>query len=370
MKVKLLGAAAAALALALPAVALASAANNVTLAKGETHQGTYYAAGQTVSVDGDVNGDVVCGAQTVTVNGAVNGDVICAAQNVTVNGPVTGSVRVAAQNVNINGTVGRNVTAAAQSLELGSGAHVSGEVALAGQAVTVDGPVDHDLYAAAKDLTMNAPVGGDVSAVMSSFNMSSSAHVTGDFTYTSPTNFNVDKSLVGGQVVYHAKAKPAPRENAATTWLQMLLFWIVAATATMLLAVWLVPRFARAITEAMLRRPGASFGWGALGLIVIPVLLFALLITVFGIPLAVWLGIAWILILAATGPLAGLALGQIVLRRETPDQKFLLRSVLVGVPLAIIAFSVPWLGGLLGLLACVWVFGGVILALNKARSLG
>jgi hypothetical protein len=92
------------------------------------------------------------------------------------------------------------------------------------------------------------------------------------------------------------------------------------------------------------------------------------LLTVIGIPLALWLTAAWILLLAAAGPFAGVALGQLVLGRQSPDKQFLLKSVLVGVPLITIALSVPWLGPLLALVAVVWVVGGVLLTLLRTRA--
>src|SRR5476649_1675770 len=99
---KFLAAVGLALALVIPGAAIASssaAKDNVTLAKGDNRTGTFYAAGQTVTVDGNVDGDVVCAGQSVIINGSVNGDVLCAGQEVTINGSVSGSVRVVGQLV-------------------------------------------------------------------------------------------------------------------------------------------------------------------------------------------------------------------------------------------------------------------------------
>jgi cytoskeletal protein CcmA (bactofilin family) len=371
MKLRFLGVAAAIAALLVPATLLAaSAGSNVTLAKSETHNGTYYALGQTVTLDGNVNGDVVCAGQEVTINGSVSGDVICGAQTLTVNGPVSGSIRVAGQTVNLNGTVGRNVTAAAQTLELNSGAKISGEIAVAGQTVVVSAPIAQLMYAAAQDLTLNSAVAGDVNAEMSAFHLGPDAKVAGSFTYTSSDSFAIDKTQVAGDVVHHVKAKPAARQHStAAAWLGRLLYWIVSATASMLLAVWLVPRLIRSVTNQMLRRPQASFGWGALGIIVVPVLLFVMMLTVIGIPLALILTALWVGILLVSGAFSGVALGQLILGRKTADQEFLVRSALIGVPLVEIVLAVPWLG-LLGLVGAVWVLGGMLLSLSRARALG
>ena len=78
---------------------------SVSLAKGQTKDGAYYAAAQTVTVDGTVNGDVYCAGQHIYINGTVNGDVLCAGQMVTIRGTVSGDVRTAGQMIEIAGTV-------------------------------------------------------------------------------------------------------------------------------------------------------------------------------------------------------------------------------------------------------------------------
>jgi cytoskeletal protein CcmA (bactofilin family) len=368
MRLRVVGLALGLLAIAVPAVVLASANDSMTLAKGQTHTGTYYAGAQTVIVDGDVHGDVVCGAQDVTINGVVDGDVLCAGQNVTINGAVTGSVRVAGQSVTINNTVGRNVTVAGQMLHLGSAAKVSGEEALAGQNVTIDGPNEHVLNVAGQNVVLNSTIGGDVNAAVGQLALGTDANIAGSLTYTAQDQSNINKSKVQGSVTYHMAQKHQKQQTTAQAWAGRLLYWIVAGTVAMLLAVWLLPRAVRSVTADMLKRPGRSFGFGAIALIVAPALLLVLLLTVIGIPLALWLTAAWILLLAAAGPFAGVALGQLVLGRQSPDKQFLLKSVLVGVPLITIALSVPWLGPLLALVAVVWVVGGVLLTLLRTRA--
>jgi cytoskeletal protein CcmA (bactofilin family) len=150
----------------VPAAALAygvQTGQTTTVAKGDTKSGTFYAAGQTVTVDGDINGDLICAGQTVHVNGAVHGDVLCAGQTITVNGPVDGNVRLAGQTLDVNGTVGRNVTVVGQTFALGGGANVAGDLGVATQSATLSGPVAKTVYGATGNLTIDNKV-GDVDA--------------------------------------------------------------------------------------------------------------------------------------------------------------------------------------------------------------
>lgn len=360
-------------ALAIPAAALAANSSentNVVLAKGDNRTGTYYAGGQTITVDGNVAGDVVCAGQTVVINGAVDGDVLCAAQTITVNGEVTGSIRSAGQVVTVNGSVGRNVTVAGQNVVLGSGARVNGEVAVAGNTVVVSGPVQQNVYAGANNLTLNSTVGGNVTSYVEKLSLGSAAVVTGNLDYTSDQTFALDKSKVNGQIVRHAPAQPQRQENTVAERLGSLLYWIVASLLGALLVVWLAPRLVRGVTNTMLGRWQASLGWGALILIGGPLVLIMLAVTVVGLPTAAVAAVLWLLAIITSGVFAGIAVGRLALQNKDTSQRGLALAALIGVPIMVLVGWLPVIGGLVGIITTAWVLGAMALALNRARVLG
>ncbi|HVQ43980.1 MAG TPA: hypothetical protein VMT30_03365 [Candidatus Saccharimonadia bacterium] len=354
-----------------PAVALAAATTtgNVVLAKGDNRTGTYYAAGQTVTVDGNVAGDVVCAGQTVVINGTVGGDVLCAGQTVTVNGAVAGSVRSAGQVVTINASVVRNVTVASQNLVIGPDARVGGEVAAAGDTVALSGPVAQAVYSAGRTLSIDAPVGGSVTAMADELALGKDGRVTGNLDYTSSQTFTLDKGKISGQVVRHAPPQPSRGPTTAADRLTMLLYWIVAMLAGMLLAIWLAPRLVRSVTGMMIQRWEASLGWGAVAVVLAPIAILILAVTVVGLPAALFATALWVLVMISSGLFAGAAIGRLALRGED-DRRGLAMAALLGVPLVVLAGWVPVLGGLVGLVAAIWTAGGVVLAVNRARALG
>lgn len=361
---------AAAMLLAVPGLALAfgaQAGSDVTLPKGDTKAGTFYAAGNVVTIDGDVDGDLICAGNTVTVNGAVHGDVICAAQTISVNGPVDGSVRLVGQSLNITGTVGRNVTVAGQSVTIGSSAKVSGDMGVAGQTVSVNGPVDKDLYGAMGTLSLGAAVGG-VNARINDLAFGGGASVRGDLSYTSNNTFSVDKAKVGGNITRTAPPQVQRHESPVRGTLAFGLYWLVAALIVGLVMVGLAPKAVRAVTATMDKRPGASVGWGLVVLLLGPIVILLLLITVIGIPLAMLAGGLWLLILGVSQIFAGIAIGDWVMRRAEWKKGSLLWATVVGIPIAVILFNIPWLGALFALVAMFWAVGGLMLSYRTARG--
>ena len=71
---------------------------------GTTVEGNLYATGQTVTIEGTVDGDLICAGGQVAVakGGVVTGDLMCAGQSVEISGEVRGDVRSAGYLVRVN----------------------------------------------------------------------------------------------------------------------------------------------------------------------------------------------------------------------------------------------------------------------------
>jgi len=344
--------------------------DDVTISRTAVHHGSLYVAGQNVTVNAKVEGDVFCGGNLITINGEVTGDVICAGQNLTINGKVHGNIRAAGQNVTINGEVGRNVSVAGQNITLAQSARVGGELAMLTQSAQINGPVVSDVYGAATALNLDSTVGGSVTVESESVVLASAAHIAGDFNYTSQKTFQLASDQVGGHVNRHESPRhpvQSPRD-LALVWIFDRLYWIAASLVAALALVWLAPRFLRYTTDTMTRRPGASIGWGALLLIAGPIVLVIVAITFIGMPLAFMGGLVWLLGLCLSGLLVSVAAGRRLLARTNGSKASLPLAVLVGVPITFIAFGIPVLGPLAGLVATCWALGGLALSLRATRS--
>jgi cytoskeletal protein CcmA (bactofilin family) len=344
------------------------AAQNMILPKGETRQGTFYATGQTVTIDGDIDGDLICAGSTVSVNGAVHGDVICAGQLLSVNGPVDGSVRLAGQSVSINGAVGRNATIMAQALTIGTSGRVSGDMGVLAQTTSINGAVGRDVYGRMQNLTVNAEIGA-INSWVEQLTLGSGARVQGDVKYVSDSTFDLDKAKIGGQVQRSAppvdrSARESAVQAAGFAW---RFYWIVAGLLTGLILTWLLPKLFRRVTEPMLERPAVTLGWGILVLIVAPMAALGLLITAVLAPLGGLLLALWALAVAVGGLFAGVAMGRWLLVRADWRPDSLVLAAMFGVPLAVILFSIPGLGAILMILAVGWAIGGLVLGGRALR---
>lgn len=97
-----------------------------------------YAFGETVTIEGTVDGDVIAFAALVTVNGTITGDLIAGGQAVEINGTVEDDARLAGSILAIGpeASVGDDLMVGGFALEMGSGSSVGGDLYIgAGQAV-------------------------------------------------------------------------------------------------------------------------------------------------------------------------------------------------------------------------------------------
>src|SRR3989338_4116116 len=67
--------------------------DNYYLQKEQSIDDTLLSRGKTITIDGTVNGDLICAAQSVTINGTIRGDVLCAGMNLKISGTVDGNIR-------------------------------------------------------------------------------------------------------------------------------------------------------------------------------------------------------------------------------------------------------------------------------------
>ncbi len=321
--------------------------HTVTVPSNGSVSGTYYAAGQVVDISGTVNGDLICVGDTVTVSGPVHGDVICAGQNVSITGPVDGSVRVAGQNVTIDGTVGRNVTIAAQSFDLGGSAFVAGDLGLLTQSADIGGSIAKTLYGTAQTISIDNTV-GPVSIMTTNLSLGETAHVNGNLHYTSSNAIAIDHAKVSGGVIHSTSVK-----QYHASWPRFLLafwlWWLLGALVVGLALVLVAPGTVRRIGATMRDRPLPSIGWGVLVSILAPIAALVLMLTVIGIPLALFILVIWLLLLGLSTILAGITVGAWIIERYKWSRSVLIWGTVLGIPVTIIVFSVPLLGMLVSL---------------------
>ncbi len=328
---------------------------NVSLGQSQKIDNTVFAAGNTVDIASEVFGDVFCAGQTVTVSGTVHGDVICAGQTVVITGHVTGDVRAAGQAVSVGANVDGNVSVGGQSFNLTSDSKIAGDLSVGAATATLNGRVGRDLAAAGETVIIASQVGRNVHGIVNHLQLTSGARVNGNIDFSS--DLEADKAsgaVVSGKIT----RSDLPRESRPDlrSGLAWRVYWFAAMLFMALVFTLLFPSVLHQVSEQAVRRPWRVLMIGFLANIAAPVVMLLLAVTVIGLPLALVLGLLWIVAILLSWLFFGYYLGRLILN----DSRRPLLIILTGASLLIIVCQLPVIG-LIAFLLALWFGTGMVL---------
>ncbi len=331
-----------------PALAQDKDSENTILPSGEVITRDYFVANETVQILGTVNGDVYVAGGKVIINGVVNGDVIAAGGVVTIGGLVTQDVRSVGGTVQIVGTVTKNVTVAAGTILVSPEARVGGNMLIFGGNTELDGTINGNINVFSQNLTVtNATIHGNVD-----YWSDREALVSGD-------------AAIKGQLNRHETNTQTRRwknnANAAGKGAHLASSIISLFTTLIvgLLLIKLFPKYVKRSEDILHKEFGKAFIRGSLALFIIPVVLFLLMITIIGIPLAFIGAIIFMTYLYVGRIFALIALGGYILKR-TKSNESLNMSFVIGLLVYFILGLIPVIGGLVAFIVAVIGLGTAV----------
>jgi cytoskeletal protein CcmA (bactofilin family) len=172
-----------------------------------------------------------------------------------------------------------------------------GEVVVFSGSVDVDGVVTGDIVILDGPVTVTGQVNGSVIAADGVVRLAASARVGGDVLASEPIRIRPG-AKVGGE----ARGETRFSLEAPLAVLGKLLGPVaisISVLLTGLVLVWLAPRGADAVADALTAAPLASLGWGILLALAVPVTAVALVVSVLGLPLGLALvlslGLWWLI---------------------------------------------------------------------------
>lgn len=331
----------------------------------------YFAAGDSVTISGTINGDLYVAGGTVTIEGTINGDLLAAGGNINIRGTVSQDVRVAGGQLIVSGVVGRNLTVLGGSVTVTDAAEITGSVVGAGGSLQLFAPIPGSVTLAGGDVELGSTIGGDVVAAVGNLKLTPSGIIGGNLTYYSDEEVNIPQgATVSGQIIRReypeqARLDAEEKENieeaarVAAVMAKVLNVLSAFILGTILLLVF--PKYTTHITTRITKSVWPSLGLGFLMLIFVPILAIILFITVIGIPLGFLLLFAYFFSLYIAKIFISLVLGEKILGYI--NQKYHPVAVLaVGLIVYLMLTSIPVIGWLVSVFAVLIGLGSMYLA--------
>jgi hypothetical protein len=342
----------------------------VEIAAGERVDDDVFMSGDTVIVAGVVDGDVFAAGENVELTGEVNGNVYSAAERVTISGKVEGSVHAVGGTVTVNSKVDGSLFLAGGEVVLGKDAELSRDVYLVGESLRIEGALRRGLYAAAERADVVGSVARSIRGYAGHFSLASTGSVGGDLALTVPSEDRV--RVEPGATVGGATRVEVDPEHEKRDFLHLGFYLAVLAKALALLvlglgAVALFPRLRPSPPASSVEAlRNLAIGLGVL--VSVPVATVLIGVTVIGIPIAVVLGMIYVVLFYASTLVVAYFAGFLAPARLHP----VLRTALCLVVISLLV-ELPWVGDGLNFLIRVFGMGCIAVHLHQlyaARRLG
>jgi anti-sigma factor RsiW len=337
----------------------------ITVPAGETLDDSLFAAGETVSIDGIVTGNVIACAQRVIVRGTVKGDLIVGGQRVDLAGTVEGNVISFSQTLSVRGPVGKSLHSLGEHVSLDREGRVEGDVIALAGVLDFDGRGGRDLLAFGGPANLRGEVARNVSSWTDRLRVDGPARIGGDLTARAKRKGNVTidpAATVGGKSDVRIETKRRVSRYARPSFYVWRLIWLAAAFLTGLLLHTLFPSLLATRLEG-----GASilrtFGIGFVAFLVAPAAGVIVALTVVGLPVALLALAVWGAGLYLSSIFVGVLVGYALLGRgEGPKPGFAV-ALLLGLAVVSVAVHMPYMGTLLSPLVTLFGMGvGVVQA--------
>ena len=357
--------------LMLPAFAHAATfAEKKTLVLSAAPPDNTYLAGASVTVSAPLPADLAAAGGTVTAYSPIGGDALIAGGTVHLQEAVGGDVRAIGGRVMVDAPVSGDVVAAGGTISVTAPAR---DMRLFGVNVQATGGAHGPVTIYAADVTLSGEYDGDVEVIASDrFTIGPNTHIHGVLKYNAPQQAEVpSSSRVDGGATYTGSYAYVPTNAEAQKFAiaGAGVFFIVRALAVMVAAgllAGLFPQFSEALATRILTRRHARtsllalLGFGIL--IATPVLILLLAVSFVGGGIALLLGSSYVLLLCLSYLYAGIVTGGILRHTATKRSAALIswKDAIVGMLAFFIIGSIPYLGGMITLIALCLTLGAIV----------
>jgi len=325
--------------------------------------GSLLAVGGRVAVDGKIDDGVVIFGGNVDLDGAIDGDVLVAGGDVDVTAAVAGDVRGSAGFLSLHRTISGNVLVSGGKVEIRDSALIKGKATIGAGTLYIGGHIQRGLKAAAREIIIAGVIDGNVKLIANEITLLPSARIGGDLIYRSPQEIKFDDAgQVGGDVTYiqseeMRRGMGALFVFAGATHILAIVGMIIVVALVILIAPPLLPT----LDARMRQRKWKALGLGLAFLIGMPIVMSVLTVTAIGLPLALIMGLLYILI-NVTGLLGGAyALGQKIFALLGQDFRATMWKQVAAASVGLLFW---------GLITLVPVLGGLIFILMTAFGVG
>jgi len=359
---------------AVPAMAMVKTGDHIQVRQDEVVDGDFFAAGDEVTIEGTVNGDVYVGANRLNVRGIINGDVIAGAQNIEITGIIRDDLRVAGNNISLIGAeIGDSVTVGGNELSIDRDSTIGGGLIFGGRLLSLSGDVGRGIVSGTETTRIDSTVGDTVRVAATDVIIDEEATINGDLEYKSDNDATINGTITGEVIRGEGGGVDLNLESTLKWFAVGFTVWAFVASAIIAgVMVLLAPKMFEKARKKYMKKPWANLGWGALALLAVPPIAIVLFVTVFGIPLALFMLAFWVLAIFLakffTAHLIGHSVMSYLHKNSDKYSPRVYPAILLGLLIYYLLRFIPGVGGLVRFVTTIAGFGLMLSLYSRPKK--
>ena len=359
-----------------------------------------YTFSEDITVDGYIDGDLASFTYSFRLNGEVTGSANIFAYELNHTGAIGRTLRGFANSITIDGTVGHSSLLMGESITIGRAAVIERDLHAIGSTVRLYGTVRGDQAVLKGDrIIVEGLVDGDLEIDGTRIEIASTAVISGNLTYESKVEDNLtvaEGATISGTVTWVEPDTDEADEDEGSDVLRSIVLSISKLLAAFLFGIILTAVFRRHAQESYQQLQSQFSVAIAAGFISLIVLAFAVVILavsvvlmiaglvlttgenailgafilVFSIlmfPITSFATVAGSIIMYAGKIVLGYLIGSAILGRIRKPSALGAISLLTGLVILTIVFSIPYIGFVIYLLVSITGAGAIVLGVRHCR---
>ena len=312
----------------------------------------------------EVDGSNVVMGNNVTSTNKVNGINILFGNNVNLNGENDYAI-LFGNSINISGKVNNDGFIFGNIINFNDDAIIDRDLVIFGNEVVLDGKINRDVTVYAYSVTINGEISGNID-IKANVLQVNNAIIQGKLSYNEDIDATIDNNAQIGEIV---KTETLTKEVSIG---ERIVDFVIDLGGTLLifLAFYLVvPKLFKRIenknADISLLKVLSMFGFGALALIMIPIIFVLLFSLVLGVPLAFLLLILYVIAIWLSSIFSSYLLGYVVWNKIFKKESNPLLIGLIGIALLKVLMVIPVIGLMIGILSLMIGLGIILQQFKK-----
>jgi len=302
-----------------------------------------YVAESNPVIDDIVDGNAFVMGNTVTITGEIGGDLFVVANKLIIDGGyVYSSIFAIANEIEVNGVV-YDIYAISNKFELGTNGFVYRDLKVSASTVTINGKVRRDAY---------------ITADKFNFAEDNGSLIYGDLKYTANEELELAEDIVAGEMEF-TKAQQITNAASISDYIYSLIRLLLLNLVIALLVVFLAPMFKERVTNMSVAKSFVSLGIGFATPLVFIFVSVILILSVIGSQLFALLTFILFLLFMIGFSITSIYCAGIfekVLKSNNSKVKFILFTLLSAIILWILC-QIPYIGWICSLLISLFGVG-------------